>query len=145
MLDTVRRTRPLGAALAARLRRGESIDGFGHPLYRDGDPRARFLLDTLRDRYPASAEYRFVSAFADAAADATGESPNVDFALAAVTRVLELPAGSPLALFAIGRSVGWIGHAIEQHVTGHLIRPRAKYVGLRPAGHATDTVPVILG
>jgi len=33
-------------------------------------------------------------------------------------------------LFAIGRTIGWIGHAIEQYQTDHLIRPRAKYVGL---------------
>jgi len=46
--------------------------------------------------------------------------------------VLQLPAGSPLKLFAIGRSVGWIGHAIEQYATGQLIRPRAKYSGVTP-------------
>ena len=39
------------------------------------------------------------------------------------------PAGAPLTLFAIGRSIGWIGHAIEQYAAGQLIRPRAKYVG----------------
>jgi citrate synthase len=38
-----------------------------------------------------------------------------------------------LMLFAIGRSVGWIGHALEQYATGQLIRPRAKYVGVPPA------------
>jgi citrate synthase len=61
------------------------------------------------------------------------EHSNIDFALAAVGRVLNLPAGSPLILFAIGRSVGWIGHAMEQYATGQLIRPRAKYVGVPPA------------
>ena len=70
---------------------------------------------------------------ARAAARATGEHPNIDFGLAAVSRVLGLPSGSPLVLFAIGRSVGWIGHAIEQYATGQLIRPRAKYVGVVPS------------
>jgi citrate synthase len=132
MLESMRRARPLRAAVNARLRRGESIDGFGHPLYRDGDPRARLLLEMLSERYASSAEYRFIIEFVRAAVSATGEQPNVDFALAAVARVLRLPAGSPLMLFAIGRSVGWIGHAIEQYATGHLIRPRAKYVGVSP-------------
>jgi len=130
MLESMRHARPLRGAMAARLRRGESVDGFGHPLYPDGDPRARLLLDLLGERYAKSAEYRFVRELAQAATSATGEHPNVDFALAAVARVLELPAGSPLMLFAIGRSVGWIGHAIEQYATGQLIRPRAKYVGV---------------
>src|SRR4029077_10917439 len=61
------------------------------------------------------------------------ERPNVDFALAAVALVLELPAEAPLMLFAIGRTIGWIGHAIEQYASGQLIRPRAKYVGIVPA------------
>ncbi len=132
MLASLRRARPLGAAVAARLRRGESIDGFAHPLYRDGDPRARVLLDLLGERYAASAEYRFVMAFVQAAGSLTGEHPNVDFGLAAAARVMKLPPGAPLMLFAIGRSAGWIGHAIEQYATGQLIRPRAKYVGAAP-------------
>ena len=69
---------------------------------------------------------------ADEAASATGDKPNLDFALAALARVLHLPSGSPLTLFAIGRTFGWIGHAIEQYATGQLIRPRAKYVGILP-------------
>jgi citrate synthase len=136
MLTAMRQARPLRAAVEARLRRGEPIEGFGHPLYRDGDPRARLLLDLLGERCAKSAEYRFVRDFADAAAAVTGEHPNLDFGLAAVGRGLNLPAGSPLALFAIGRSVGWIGHAIEQYETGQLIRPRAKYVGVPPAAPA---------
>ena len=70
---------------------------------------------------------------ADAATAATGEKPNVDFALAALARVLRLPPGSALTLFAIGRTIGWIGQAIEQYATGQLIRPRAKYVGATPS------------
>ena len=111
-----------------------AIDGFGHPLYRDGDPRAIALLDALRERYPKSRELSFVLDVADAATAITRERPNLDFALAAVARVLRLPAGSPLTLFAIGRTIGWIGHAIEQYATGQLIRPRAKYVGVGTAG-----------
>jgi citrate synthase len=132
LLDSVRRARSVTAALAARLRRGESIDGFGHPLYGAGDPRARLLLDLLGERYAKSAEYRFVAEFATATGDTIGERPNVDFALAAVARVLRLPPGAPLMLFAIGRSVGWIGHALEQYENRQLIRPRAKYVGPLP-------------
>jgi citrate synthase len=133
MLASMRGLRPLRGAVTGRLRRGEPIDGFGHPLYRDGDPRARVLLEMLGERYTTSAEHRFIVDFVRAATSATGEQPNVDFALAAVARVLKLPAGSPLMLFAIGRSVGWIGHALEQYATGQLIRPRAKYVGVPPA------------
>lgn len=71
---------------------------------------------------------------ARAATAVTGEHPNLDFALASLARVLRLPAGAPLMLFAIGRTVGWIGHAMEQYANGQLIRPRAKYIGVTPSG-----------
>ncbi|HZS58875.1 MAG TPA: citrate/2-methylcitrate synthase, partial [Gemmatimonadaceae bacterium] len=60
------------------------------------------------------------------------EHPNVDFALAAVARVYRLPRHAPIILFALGRTVGWIAHAIEQYSSGQLIRPRAHYNGPPP-------------
>jgi citrate synthase len=138
-LTSLRRASDLRAAVDARLRRGESLEGFGHPLYRAGDPRAAELLERLRRSYARSAELAFVTGVADAAAAVSGDAPNLDFALAATARVLRLPSGAPLTLFAIGRTIGWIGHAIEQYATGQLIRPRAKYVGVVPAaGKARD-------
>jgi citrate synthase len=133
MLRSVRHERDLRAALAARLRRGERLDGFGHPLYAAGDPRAAVLIGMLRERYAAAAELRYIVKFEAAATALIREKPNLDFALAAIAHVLRLPAGSPLALFAIGRTIGWIGHAIEQYATDHLIRPRAKYIGVPPS------------
>lgn len=41
------------------------------------------------------------------------------------------------ALFALGRSIGWLAHAMEQRDTGRLIRPRAVYVGPVPDAAAT--------
>ena len=129
-LAAMRRERSLRTALAERLRQGQRVDGFGHPLYRRGDPRAAALLEMLERRYPKSPELRYAREFARAAAAVTGERPNVDFALGAVSRVLGLPPGSGLTLFAIGRTIGWIGHAIEQYAVDQIIRPRAKYVGV---------------
>jgi citrate synthase len=91
----------------------------------------------MRERYARSAELRFVMEFADAASAAVREELNLDFALAAVSRVLRLPPGSALTLFAMGRTIGWIGHAIEQYATGQLIRPRARYAGVPVEGAAS--------
>ena len=96
-------------AIADRLRAGDVVHGVGHPLYPQGDPRAIALIELLAERYARSAEFRYVRRFAAAATAATGERPNLDFALASVSRVLRLPGGAPLTLFAIGRSIGWIG------------------------------------
>ena len=48
LLREVLRTGDLEGRIAARLRRGERIPGFGHPLYPDGDPRARDILEAAR-------------------------------------------------------------------------------------------------
>ncbi|WP_082721359.1 citrate/2-methylcitrate synthase [Burkholderia sp. ABCPW 14] len=69
----------------------------------------------------------------EAAQAALGEKPTIDFALAALERMLALPAGAAFTLFAAGRVAGWIAHALEQRADGKLIRPRARYVGVDPA------------
>jgi citrate synthase len=109
--------------------RGESVPGFGHPLYPDGDPRASALLAWTRvpARCPRAAEVLF--ALVDAMRGIGREAPTLDVGLVAVARVLELPAGAPGALFAIGRAAGWVAHALEQRRAGYLLRPRARYVG----------------
>jgi citrate synthase len=127
--DGFRRSDDLQAAFAERLRRGETIEGFGHRLYTHGDPRAALLLAML-PKGKAAALARDVAAAAKAV---LGEAPTVDFALVAVARALGLPSGAALTLFAIGRTIGWIGHAIEQYEASAMIRPRAKYVGPTPA------------
>ena len=126
--DALRQTGDLRAAFAERLRRGEVIEGFGHPLYPGGDPRASLLLAML----PKGKTATFARELAAAANAVIGEAPTVDFALVALARALGLPSGSALTLFAIGRTIGWIGHAIEQYEANAIIRPRAKYVGVAP-------------
>ncbi len=141
-LASLRRAPSVRRALAERLRRGEALDGFGHPLYRDGDPRAAALLRLLSRRCGRSTEFAFVRDVSAAAASLTGERPTIDFALGALARVLRLPAGSSLTIFAIGRTIGWIGHALEQYATGQIIRPRARYTGPPPVPTARDARPV---
>ncbi|RWC49069.1 MAG: citrate synthase [Mesorhizobium sp.] len=111
------------AALRRWLDHDRPLPGFGHPLYPEGDARAAALLATV-------AVDQVLLSLRDAAFAATGAHPNVDFALAALTRGLGLPRDAPFRLFALARSVGWSAHAIEQVTSGGLIRPRGRYVGL---------------
>jgi citrate synthase len=119
--------------LADRLRRGEEIPGFGHPLYPDGDPRGAALLALAARLAPASPAVGEARALAEAGRELLGEHPTIDLGLVALSRVLDLPEHTPLALFALGRTIGWIGHAIEEYALNRLIRPRAAYVGEPPA------------
>ncbi len=116
--------------MAARIARNEMLPGLGQPLYPAGDPRAAAMLGRIAATLP-EAWARIQPAVA-AGTRLTGQYPNVDFALAAVTTALALPQNSALGLFVVGRTVGWIAHAIEQYESGILIRPRARYYGPRP-------------
>jgi len=120
-------------AIAGRLRRGESIPGFGHPLYPNGDPRGQTLLDLTEAMYPNSPMVRLGNAITAEVFSLNEERPNIDFSLTILAWTLNLPRGGPIALFALGRTIGWIGHAIEQYQLDRIIRPRARYIGQPPA------------
>ncbi len=120
------------AALVSHLKRGDPLPGFGHRLYPDGDPRAKLLLDTLTELYPASLALELAHTIIEEIFSLTGQIPNVDFGLVVLAKLLDLPPGTPLTLFALGRTVGLIGHALEQYATDQLIRPRARYTGVQP-------------
>src|SRR6266851_71235 len=118
------------AVMAGRLARGERLPGFGQPLYPEGDPRAVAILAALEQAAPEA--HALAQTTAEIGLRLTGRRPNVDFALAAAAMGLGLPRNAALGLFIIGRTVGWIAHAIEQYESGILIRPRARYLGPQP-------------
>jgi citrate synthase len=95
--------------------------GFRHRLYPDGDPRAQALLENV----PLLASD---ATTLKAVANASGDSPSVDVALVMMERAYGLPVGAAFTVFAIGRTAGWLAHAIEQRSQAALIRPRARYV-----------------
>lgn len=113
-----------------RVSQGELIPGFGHTVYKSGDPRAQSLLAALQR---AGAEKRLSVDAPQLITEATGLFPNIDFTLALLMRMLGLSMGHEMSLFAVARTAGWIAHGIEQLKSRGLIRPRARYVGPPPA------------
>ncbi len=108
--------------IRVRLQQGLPMHPFGHPLYRDtGDIRANALLTHIE----LPAPYLELK---QAAAELLGEAPNIDFVLAAMTDIHNLPEDAPLLLFALARIAGWLAHALEQSESGVLIRPRAEFI-----------------
>ena len=119
--------------LGSRLQRGDRLPGFGQPLYPAGDPRYLMLLEMLEERVPESTVVRSARVVADQARELIAREPTVDFALAVLSAELGRLPGGAFTLFAIGRSAGWLAHAIEQYERDVLIRPRARYTGPAPA------------
>jgi citrate synthase len=123
-------------AIAARLARGESVVEYGHPLYPDGDPRfpaLRRLCDGLKLSRSNRAALARVDALNDAARHLGYGAPTLDVGLVSLRIALGLQAGSAAAFFAAGRTAGWIAHALEQAASPHILRPRARYVGVPPS------------
>ncbi|MEM8794616.1 MAG: citrate synthase [Pseudomonadota bacterium] len=96
--------------------------GFGHPLYPAGDPRAIYLLNLLPQNSP-------IVQAVDKASKRLSLPANIDTALAAALRHFEWPDDAVATIFSVGRTAGWAAHAIEQALSGTMIRPRAKYQG----------------
>jgi len=111
--------------LAAR----RALPGFGHPLYPGGDPRAAPLFELCAEHEGDSPGVRTLAVIREAMELVEGERPTVDLALVALSVSLGLPAGSATAIFALGRSLGYVAHVFEQREQGHLLRPRARYLG----------------
>ncbi|MES2398547.1 MAG: citrate synthase [Pseudomonadota bacterium] len=112
--------------------KGQSVPGFGHPLYPKGDPRAAQLLDIARRREHQTRQTRAIFQFVDEMQAGTGLFPRQEFALVVLTRAMGLPPQAPAALFALGRLAGWVAHVQEQRAAGTLLRPRAKFVEPAP-------------
>ena len=111
-----------------RFQRGESVPGFGHELYPEGDPRARELLRLAQELAPQHPKVRTLFALVDAMERSGRPAPNADTGLVALASALELPQHAAPALFCVGRAAGWVAHVVEQYQAGFLMRPRARYL-----------------
>ncbi len=118
--------------VADLLRRGEKVPGFGHLVYRGGDPRATVLLDLVRRAAPKSGQLAVADAVLAEMRQKSLPEPNIDIAIATLAQVAGMVRGAGEAIFAVARTAGWIAHALEAYAGAGPLRPRAVYTG-RPA------------
>ena len=104
--------------------------GFGHMVYKSGDPRAEAMLAMLRRVAGGSKEMNVVDGVVAAIHRRREIRPNIDLALAAFSLVAGLPEQSGQVIFSLARIAGWAAHAIEEYGEAPLrYRARAVYVG----------------
>ncbi|SFI28361.1 citrate/2-methylcitrate synthase [Planctomicrobium piriforme] len=108
------------------------LPGFGHPVYRDYDPRAA-IIEVECERLARACGRTDLEQLADAVERAVWQQrrlpPNIDWSLARLFTYLELDRDLFRPLFAASRLLGWSAHAVEQCESAEPIRPRARYRG----------------
>jgi citrate synthase len=141
MLEEINDIENIEPYISEALFTNKKIMGFGHRVYKTGDPRAKHLkimsekltkLTGQRKLYDISTRIEAIIK------NEKGLLPNVDFYSASVYHSLDIPKELFTPIFALSRTSGWIAHILEQYDNNRLIRPRATYVGLL----RTEYIPI---
>jgi 2-methylcitrate synthase/citrate synthase II len=110
----------------------EKIMGFGHRVYKDGDPRAVYLKE-ICNQLARETGNEDLEVTADVIQRIIWEEkklpPNLDWPSGRLYYYMNLPTELFTPLFVLSRVAGWAAHIIEQLDNNRLIRPRARYIG----------------
>ncbi|MBI3980129.1 MAG: citrate synthase [Chloroflexi bacterium] len=118
--------------IRARLARHDRIMGFGHRVYKHGDPRVAYMRELSRKYGERSGDvrwYQMSRQIEEMMLELKHLYPNVDYYAGSFYHALGLPADLYPAVFATSRMSGWLAHIMEQFADNRLIRPRAEYIG----------------
>lgn len=121
--------------LLEMLSRKETVMGFGHRVYKHGDPRSDIIKQWAERLCASTGNQRLfaVSERIDAVMQREkGLRPNLDFYSAAAFHCLGIPTPMFTPLFVFSRTAGWSAHVFEQRADNRLIRPSADYIGPPP-------------
>lgn len=132
MLEEIGSEANVESYIQAKLDNKEKIMGFGHRVYKNGDPRAPHLQKMSKELTAITgnaAYYNMSIKIEEMVTGQKGLKPNVDFYSASVYTSLEIPRDLFTPIFAISRVSGWTAHIMEQYENNRLIRPRAEYTG----------------
>jgi citrate synthase len=119
--------------VADQLRAGRRIPGLGHRVYPAADPRASLLFTMLEQVPGAQPVIEMANEVVTTAGRVRPLHPNVDLALAVLSLTAAMPADAGEVIFAVGRTAGWVAHALEEYSERPLrMRPSGQYTGPMP-------------
>src|SRR5699024_80681 len=101
-----------------KIQNKEKIMGFGHRVYKDGDPRAKFLKEMskkITSETGQSELFDISVKIADKMKQEKNLIANVDFYSATVYHSLNIDHDLFTPIFAVSRTSGWIAHILEQY------------------------------
>jgi citrate synthase len=137
MLDAIGTADRAEAYIRRAVENGERIMGFGHRVYKTDDPRS-LLLRSVTERlggplvaFSQEVERTTVDVLAELKPGRQLYT-NVEFYAGVVMHTCGIPRHMFTPTFAVGRTIGWSTHVMEQASHNRLIRPAARYVGAPP-------------
>lgn len=135
-IDTVEGARTwIKEALANK----EKVMGFGHRVYKNGDPRAkilRVLSEKITKIQGEEKWFEMSKVIDDTVQSEKGLLPNVDFYSATVYYSMGIPLDLYTPIFAVSRVSGWLAHILEQLDNNRIYRPRGKWTGQEGLSYA---------
>ncbi|HXY82185.1 MAG TPA: citrate/2-methylcitrate synthase [Candidatus Saccharimonadales bacterium] len=115
------------------LEQKKRIMGFGHRIYKFGDPRAKLMKKISKQVGEETGQVKWHQICEKVEEFLASEKklyPNLDFYSAPAYYCIGIPIDLYTPIFASSRVSGWSAHIIEQLQHNRIIRPRAEYVGL---------------
>jgi citrate synthase len=110
----------------------KKVMGFGHRVYKNGDPRAKILMglsQSLTKKMGEPKWYEMSKAIDDVMQNDKHLLPNVDFYSATVYFSMGIPIDIYTPIFAVSRVSGWLAHIFEQYSKNRIYRPRGQWIG----------------
>lgn len=110
----------------------KKIMGFGHRVYKNGDPRAKILRkmgESLTAKTGHAKWFKMSTEIDDTVQAEKGLLPNVDFYSATVYYSMDIPIDIYTPIFATSRVSGWLAHVFEQYSKNRIYRPRGEWIG----------------
>ncbi len=110
----------------------KKVMGFGHRVYKNGDPRAKVLSqlsEKLGKKTGQPQWFQMSKDIDDVMQSKKGLLPNVDFYSATVYYAMGIPIDIYTPIFAVSRVSGWLAHIFEQYSKNRIYRPRGQWIG----------------
>lgn len=116
------------------------VMGFGHRVYKNGDPRSPIVKELARqlsEEAGSMSYYDISERIENVMMREKGMHPNLDFYAATAYHMCGIPTAMFTPVFVIARTSGWIAHVIEQRSDNRLIRPLSDYTGPEPRAYVS--------
>lgn len=108
------------------------VMGFGHRVYRIGDPRSPIIKNWSKALAPIVNQIKLFEISECIEKIMWNEKklfPNLDFYSATAFHFCGIPTAMFTPVFVMSRITGWAAHIFEQRAKNRLIRPSANYTG----------------